>query len=295
MSTEYERTAHSDRSATPSADIPMSEQEARSSSWQEGRENDWAAGESGSRSTEGATDATGTGGASTTADDAERARTTDVDVEPEHVRTTEYDADRSRTADHDAETTSTADYDAETAHPRTADHDAETASAGAADYDAKATQTGTADYKPGTVHRPTADHDAESPAAATDQVPATSTADTDQVTTPDETTTAGNGTEQQRISLDDVGTPLFADTDLDRLRTQWREVQGAFVDSPRDAVTQADKIVADIIYQLTTAYAERKRVLEEHCAGLQDGDTEELRQALRGYRGFFRRLLVIES
>ncbi|WP_433575023.1 hypothetical protein [Nocardia brasiliensis] len=109
------------------------------------------------------------------------------------------------------------------------------------------------------------------------------------------TGSAANASEPQRTSLDSVGTALFGETDLDRLRTQWREVQGAFVDSPRDAVTQADKIVSDVIYQLTTAYAERKRVLEEHSSGLQDADTEELRQALRGYRGFFRRLLTIES
>ncbi|MGW4843290.1 hypothetical protein [Nocardia brasiliensis] len=106
---------------------------------------------------------------------------------------------------------------------------------------------------------------------------------------------AANTTAGQRTSLDSVGAALFGEADLDRLRTQWREVQGAFVDSPRDAVTQADKIVSDVIYQLTTAYAERKRVLEEHSSGLQDADTEELRRALRGYRGFFRRLLTIES
>ncbi|MFF3224031.1 hypothetical protein ACFYV7_14655 [Nocardia suismassiliense] len=292
MSTEYERTVHSDRSATPSADIPMSEQEARSSSWQEGRENDWAAGESGRRSAEGTTDVTDAGRASTTADDAEHARTTDVDVEPEHVRTTEYDPDQSRTADYDAATTRAGTADTDTAHQSASDYD--TTHSRTTDHDADTTQTGTADYD--TAHQSTADHDARSASAATDadQVPATSAAENEQVTTPDETTSAGNAAEQG-ISLDNVGTPLFADTDLDRLRTQWREVQGAFVDSPRDAVTQADKIVADIIYQLTTAYAERKRVLEEHCAGLQDGDTEELRQALRGYRGFFRRLLVIES
>ncbi|MBF6543286.1 hypothetical protein [Nocardia brasiliensis] len=109
------------------------------------------------------------------------------------------------------------------------------------------------------------------------------------------TGSAANTPEDQRTSLDSVGAALFGEADLDRLRTQWREVQGAFVDSPRDAVTQADKIVSDVIYQLTTAYAERKRVLEEHRSGLQDADTEELRQALRGYRGFFRRLLTIES
>ncbi|WP_338761219.1 hypothetical protein V7968_33195 [Nocardia vulneris] len=110
-----------------------------------------------------------------------------------------------------------------------------------------------------------------------------------------EVAATANTTAQQRTSLDGVGGAWFGEADLDRLRTQWREVQGAFVDSPRDAVTQADKIVSDVIYQLTTAYAERKRVLEEHSSGLQDADTEELRQALRGYRGFFRRLLTIES
>ncbi|WP_069162755.1 hypothetical protein [Nocardia altamirensis] len=99
----------------------------------------------------------------------------------------------------------------------------------------------------------------------------------------------------QRVSLDDVGNPLFTAADVDQLRIQWREVQGAFVDNPRDAVTQADKIVSDIIYQLTTTLAERKRTLEEHCSGVGDADTEELRQAIRGYRGFFHRLLVVES
>ncbi|MFC9441042.1 hypothetical protein, partial [Nocardia sp. NPDC057030] len=133
--------------------------------------------------------------------------------------------------------------------------------------------------------------------------PVTTTADAEaEQVTPAATGTAAEqaapadtDAEQQHVSLDDVETPLFADADLDRLRTQWREVQGAFVDNPRDAVTQADQIVSDVIYQLTTVYAERKRVLEQRSAGLGEADTEDLRQALRGYRGFFRRLLSIES
>ncbi|KAA8886167.1 hypothetical protein F3087_26600 [Nocardia colli] len=194
---------------------------------------------------------------------AEQASKTDLDVEPEHVSTTEYDAepDRATSANAGAGAATTADYEAQPAETAAADYD----------YDA----------------RPTAEEDQATTTAVDTEA--------DQYPTADPATPASNGAEQQHVSLDDVETPLFAEADLDRLRSQWREVQGAFVDSPRDAVTQADKIVSDIIYQLTTVYAERKRVLEERSAGLQESDTEDLRQALRGYRGFFRRLLSIES
>ncbi|MFI6217147.1 hypothetical protein ACIBCD_34540 [Nocardia brasiliensis] len=151
-----------------------------------------------------------------------------------------------------------------------------------ADVDPHATAASTTDSEQDAATEARLDESAADPAT---------TADTEV----GHTGSTANTTEGQRTSLDGVGAALFGEADLDRLRTQWREVQGAFVDSPRDAVTQADKIVSDVIYQLTTVYAERKRVLEEHSSGLQDADTEELRQALRGYRGFFRRLLTIES
>ncbi|MFE9576974.1 hypothetical protein ACFYO1_11365 [Nocardia sp. NPDC006044] len=257
MSTEYDRTVHSGKS---SDDAPLSEEEARSS-W---HEDEHARATSGSK-TGVADENSGTA--------AERASTSDVGVEPEHVRTTEYDAesDRATTANAGAGAAPTADYEAQPAETTGADYD----------YDARPTAE---DHVAGT------EADQVTPATEADQVsPETTDTAAEQVTP------AGDSAEQQHVSLDEVETPLFADADLDRLRSQWREVQGAFVDSPRDAVTQADKIVSDVIYQLTTVYAERKRVLEERSAGLQEADTEDLRQALRGYRGFFRRLLSIES
>lgn len=151
----------------------------------------------------------------------------------------------------------------------------------AADVDPHATASAA---DPAADSRPDAEH-ATAPTVETEATRAPATRDGSTV----------NTAEQQRSSLDGVDAALFDDTDLDRLRTQWREVQGAFVDNPREAVSQADRIVGSVIYQLTTAYAERKHVLEEHSSGLRDADTEELRQALRGYRGFFRRLLSIES
>ncbi|MEU2041846.1 hypothetical protein [Nocardia niwae] len=95
----------------------------------------------------------------------------------------------------------------------------------------------------------------------------------------------------QADAAEDRPVPLFAETDRDRLRTQWREVQVTFVDSPRDAVSRADELLGDIIHQLTTTYEQRKRELDERRG--DTSDTEGLRQALRGYRSFFDQLLSI--
>ncbi|WP_174187351.1 hypothetical protein [Nocardia barduliensis] len=83
--------------------------------------------------------------------------------------------------------------------------------------------------------------------------------------------------------------PLIPETELDRLRTQWREVQVTFVDDPRAAVSRADELLGGTIEQLVTTYQERKRELDARLG--DTSDTEGLRQALRGYRAFFDQLL----
>ncbi|GAB2514983.1 hypothetical protein [Nocardia heshunensis] len=90
-----------------------------------------------------------------------------------------------------------------------------------------------------------------------------------------------------------VAPPLLDPNDLDRLRAQWRELQGAFVDSPQEAVTRADALVTETLQQITTTFAQRKQQLVDQWSPGQDGDTEDLRQALRGYRDYFDRLLTI--
>ncbi|MEU5763818.1 hypothetical protein [Nocardia sp. NPDC047648] len=92
-------------------------------------------------------------------------------------------------------------------------------------------------------------------------------------------------------AAEDRPAPLFADSDLDRLRTQWREAQVTFVDDPSDAVARADTLLSDIIDQITATYQQRKRELDERRG--DTSDTEGLRQALRGYRAFFDQLLSI--
>jgi hypothetical protein len=85
--------------------------------------------------------------------------------------------------------------------------------------------------------------------------------------------------------------PLFPSGEAARYREQWREVQGEFVDQPRDAVQQADRLVADLMKHLASQFSETRAELERRWDGQEDVSTEELRIALTQYRSFFERLL----
>ncbi|WP_051178527.1 hypothetical protein [Nocardia concava] len=86
-----------------------------------------------------------------------------------------------------------------------------------------------------------------------------------------------------------------ADSGSAKLREQWREVQTQFVDDPKDAVTRADALVADALQQLTDRCSRRREELESRWARGDAADTEEMRQALRGYRELFDQLLGTAS
>lgn len=85
--------------------------------------------------------------------------------------------------------------------------------------------------------------------------------------------------------------PLFASEDADRYREQWREVQGQFVDRPREAVQEADRLVAELMQRLAAQFSESRQGLERQWDGDDDVSTEDLRVALTRYRSFFERLL----
>ncbi|GAB4586377.1 hypothetical protein [Nocardia sp. IFM 10818] len=85
---------------------------------------------------------------------------------------------------------------------------------------------------------------------------------------------------------------LFAEKDLRRLREQWREVQTQFVDDPQNCVAHADELVGDAIRQLADTCAQRRQAIERRWHQGERADTEDLRQALRGYRDLFDQLLA---
>lgn len=117
--------------------------------------------------------------------------------------------------------------------------------------------------------------------------------------------TAGSATESSARPLDEADYPTGGSTegaqpnsgatDPTPLRTRWREVQTMFVDDPRDAVTRADALVSDAIAQLTDTFAHRLQELEGAWAHEDAADTEELRQALRGYRDLFDQLMTASA
>ena len=84
---------------------------------------------------------------------------------------------------------------------------------------------------------------------------------------------------------------LFRDNELQSFRSRWDEVQGRFVDEPREAVKKADDLVSDLVDRLTSGFAETRSGLEDQWKKGEDASTEDLRVALTRYRALFQRLL----
>ncbi|MEU0603320.1 hypothetical protein ABZ484_34600 [Streptomyces sp. NPDC006393] len=72
---------------------------------------------------------------------------------------------------------------------------------------------------------------------------------------------------------------LLATDDEEGFRVRWQEVQNKFVDDPRDAVHDADTLVADVMQQLASTFAEHKHDLE----GLGPGRAGGYRRAASGH------------
>jgi len=85
--------------------------------------------------------------------------------------------------------------------------------------------------------------------------------------------------------------PLFPDDELHNYRARWDQVQTSFVDEPRQAVEQADSLVANVVKRIAEQFSVEREKLETQWSKGQDVNTEDLRQALRRYRSFFDRLL----
>ena len=94
---------------------------------------------------------------------------------------------------------------------------------------------------------------------------------------------------QQRA---DEPNPLFPDDELHNFRARWDQVQTSFVDEPRQAVEQADSLVANVVKRIAEQFSAERATLEQQWAQGDNVSTEDLRQALRRYRSFFDRLLT---
>jgi len=64
-------------------------------------------------------------------------------------------------------------------------------------------------------------------------------------------------------TTDKSSAPLFPNSELDSLRTRWKEIQTTFVDEPRHAVEQADGLVASAMKRLAEVFADERSRLEK--------------------------------
>lgn len=88
-------------------------------------------------------------------------------------------------------------------------------------------------------------------------------------------------------------TPLFDESETQKFRADWLAIQTQFVDDPRNAVKQADELVAATMKRLAEVFAGERDNLERDWDRGEDVSTEDLRIALQRYRAFFDRLLSV--
>ncbi|MEU5951409.1 hypothetical protein [Streptomyces sp. NPDC047525] len=92
---------------------------------------------------------------------------------------------------------------------------------------------------------------------------------------------------------------LIPQDERDKLGLRLQQALNTFVESPRQAVEEADSLFDDAVRHLTETLTERRRTLRASWQGRQGTEahtethTEELRLALREYRESMERLLRI--
>lgn len=95
-----------------------------------------------------------------------------------------------------------------------------------------------------------------------------------------------------RAKEEDLG-PLFPAEEANNLRARWDTVQVKFVDEPRQAVEDADLLIAATMKRLAEIFANERENLEHQWDRGENVSTEDLRLGLRRYRSFFSRLLKV--
>ncbi|MEU0091860.1 hypothetical protein [Kribbella sp. NPDC006257] len=238
------------------------------------------------------------------ADTDDTARTTDAAADRDYAddRTAGLDADRAYTDDRTADATADRDYADNRSTDVTGDRDSADNRSTDVTGDRDSADNRSTDV---TGDRDSADDDA---VRTTDrgEVDPTSTDETDRSAYADSDRLDDSGDALGRPTADPVGEqrstdnapevspddPLVPDDMVVDFKARWDVIQQGFVDDPRNAVTDADKLVGDVLERLSSTFAQQHQSLEGQWS---DGEpsTEDLRGALQRYRAFFDRLLTL--
>jgi hypothetical protein len=109
----------------------------------------------------------------------------------------------------------------------------------------------------------------------------------------DEDRPLGRDTEDKDERTDERLEQLLADERVESYRGRWYDLQTRFVDEPRDTVSEADSLVAELLQELARSFNDARAGLEEQWSRGDDVSTEDLRITLQRYRSFFERLLAV--
>ncbi|MEV5430970.1 hypothetical protein [Streptomyces sp. NPDC052701] len=97
-----------------------------------------------------------------------------------------------------------------------------------------------------------------------------------------------------------TGTRLLPHEERDRLAARLQHTVAGFVDEPRAAVEEADRVLEELTARFTEAVTQHRRTLRRSWQPADGGsgpagtaDTEQLRLALRDYRELAERLLHV--
>jgi hypothetical protein len=126
----------------------------------------------------------------------------------------------------------------------------------------------------------------DEPTAATDR---TADADASVDSSADASRAGTAASSDSGLSADEPLVPTDASVDF---KARWDVIQQGFVDDPRAAVTDADKLVSDVLQRLSERFDQQHQGLESQWAN-GEPSTEDLRSALQRYRAFFERLLTL--
>ena len=107
------------------------------------------------------------------------------------------------------------------------------------------------------------------------------------------TTPATTSAVKKGSTAEEQVAPLFPGGEAAELHERWDAIQVGFVDEPRQAVEQADALVAGAMKRLAEIFAEERARLEGQWDRGDSVSTEDLRVALRRYRSFFGRVLAV--
>jgi hypothetical protein len=85
--------------------------------------------------------------------------------------------------------------------------------------------------------------------------------------------------------------PYLRNGASDDAHDRWSQVQAGFVDDPRRSVSEAHKLVSDLVQEIVDEFTHERDNLERQWSSGDQVSTEDLRVCLQRYRTFFSKLL----